>query len=497
VHPGLTADERRRLKAKLKDTLDDPALFARRILRHDTWHTQREILRSVRDHRRTAVKACHASSKTFTAGEAVLWWVAKYSDGIALTTAPTWTQVERMMWGEIRKSMGKSLIKYPDVRRTELRITGADDDDAEENFAIGISTNQGVRFQGWHGRILVVIDEAVGVRPDIFEAIEGIRAGGDVRILMLLNPTVPGGYAYDAFTISRSTWNTITISGLNTPNTITLGPTEEARLEAIVRAGERGDQDFLDFNPRPYLITRSYIWEKYIEWGPGSPLFQARVLGQFPTEGPDTLYPLAWLERAKRPRRGPRTGRLSAGVDVAGPGEDETSVTIRDGEEVLLNVGFADADARGKVAAVLVPYREQLDVVNVDSIGIGYYFARHLESLGLPVQDINVQVTDYIDNEKYKNLKASAYWGVRDRLREDRLSGLGDLKEPDRLISQLASIHYGHNAGGQVEIESKKDMVKKRGAKSPDRAESLILSFIPKFEQTEYAWPVGVSHTTI
>jgi hypothetical protein len=28
-----------------------------------------------------------------------------------------------------------------------------------------------------------VIDEAPGVRPEIYEAIEGIRAGGDVRVL--------------------------------------------------------------------------------------------------------------------------------------------------------------------------------------------------------------------------------------------------------------------------------------------------------------------------
>jgi len=59
--------------------------------------------------------------------------------------------------------------------------------------AIGLSSNEGVRFQGWHGKILVVIDEAPGVRPDIYEAIEGIRAGGDVRILALGNPTLASG----------------------------------------------------------------------------------------------------------------------------------------------------------------------------------------------------------------------------------------------------------------------------------------------------------------
>jgi hypothetical protein len=53
---------------------------------------------------------------------------------------------------------------------------------------VGLSTDQGVRFQGFHGRVLIVIDEAPGVKADIWEAVEGIRAGGDVRVLALGNP---------------------------------------------------------------------------------------------------------------------------------------------------------------------------------------------------------------------------------------------------------------------------------------------------------------------
>jgi hypothetical protein len=57
-----------------------------------------------------------------------------------------------------------------------------------------------VRFQGFHGRLLIVVDEAPGVKADIWEAIEGIRAGGDVRVLALGNPTIASGPFYDAFT---------------------------------------------------------------------------------------------------------------------------------------------------------------------------------------------------------------------------------------------------------------------------------------------------------
>ena len=66
---------------------------------------------------------------------------------------------------------------------------------------MGLSTSEGVRFQGWHGKILIVIDEAPGVKPEIYEAIEGIRAGGDVRLLAHGNPTISSGPFYDAYMV--------------------------------------------------------------------------------------------------------------------------------------------------------------------------------------------------------------------------------------------------------------------------------------------------------
>src|SRR5712692_11793883 len=79
----------------------DPTLFAETMLRHRVWPLQHKILQSVAKYARTAVKACHASGKTFTAAEAVLWWGILHQDAIAITTAPTRTQVERLLWGEI------------------------------------------------------------------------------------------------------------------------------------------------------------------------------------------------------------------------------------------------------------------------------------------------------------------------------------------------------------------------------------------------------------
>ena len=435
----------------------DPVGFSAGVLRHDPWDIEEAILRSVATHPRTAVKACHASGKTFTAADAVLWWTVRYPDGIVVTTAPTWTQVERLLWGEIHKSTAKSRLQFPKLNKTELPI-------GPENYAIGLSTNEGVRFQGWHGRILIVLDEAPGVLPEIYEAIEGIRAGGWVHVLMLGNPIIASGPFYDAFGRNRKAWNTFTISAFDTPN---LAGVDLPRLLEM-------SDDELSVAPRPYLVTRRWVKEKYEEWGEGHPLWEAKVLGQFPTQSENALISLAWLENARERRnrdgdilkiqawtqRDPRgevlaallpfKGRrdFTAGVDVAGPGEAETVLCVRAGGE---------------------------GIVNVDTIGIGYYFARHIEDAGFKVRDINVSETGPpVDTEKYRNLKAQLYWGLRERFEQKAVGGLTD----DTTIGQLAGILYGHSARGQVEIESKDDALA-RGVPSPDRAEGVMLAFAP------------------
>ena len=429
-------------------------MFAKVMLGHQVWLRQRDILQSVANHARTAVKACHASSKTFAAAEAVVWWITRSQNAIAVTTAPTWIQVERQLWGEIHNAINGAKIDYPRPTATSWQI-------APGRYAIGMSTNEGVNLQGFHGPVLLVLDEAPGILPEIWEATETIRAAGDVRILALGNPTIASGPFYDAFTSHRDGWSLITISAFDTPNLA--GVT----LEQLLKLSE----EELDQNPCPYLITRRWVKEKYYEWGPGHPLWESRVLGNFPMQSEDSLLSLTWLEQANLRTEG--DGELCAGIDVAGPGEDETVLCVRRGPRILLLRSWANSDPRGDVLAALMPYRDELKKINIDSVGIGYYMAQHLKDQRLPVTEINVGAAAK-DAEKYSNLKAELYWNFRMRAEAGDLAGLTD----ERAIAQLAGIRYSHNSRGQVVIESKAD-ARKRGVKSPDRAEAVILAFAP------------------
>src|SRR5438046_3572035 len=103
--------------------VSDPLQFVAGVFGDDLWAMQKEILRSVATHSRTAVKACHASGKTMLAALAVLWWMARHEDAIAITTAPTWEQVRDLLWAEVHKALARSHFEgIGKINQTEIRL---------------------------------------------------------------------------------------------------------------------------------------------------------------------------------------------------------------------------------------------------------------------------------------------------------------------------------------------------------------------------------------
>src|SRR6266851_3364415 len=195
------------------NVINDPVLFATRILRANLWEREVEILRSIQHHRRTAIKACHGVGKTFTLAHAVLWWLARYNDGIVLTTAPTKRQVETQLWSEIHRVAKRSKCTFPQINTTKLKFRG------DENFALGLSTNRSENFHGYHGKhLLIIADEAPGLESGIWDAIAGAMAGGKVHVVMAGNPRLPAGAFFDAFGRERDLWNCISVDAFESPN---------------------------------------------------------------------------------------------------------------------------------------------------------------------------------------------------------------------------------------------------------------------------------------
>ena len=412
------------------------------------WSKQAEIVESVRDHPRVAVRSCNGSGKTFTAAYVVIWWLMCFDDALAVTTAPTGHQVRDVLWREIRRAYRKNedLIAGK-ILRTTLEL-------GDKHFAQGLSTDTPERFQGFHeGHILFVVDEASGVREGIFEAIEGSMTSEHARVLLLGNPTSLSGTFFDAFHRKRALWKTIHISAFDTPN---------VREDKIIV---------------PSLVTRKWVDDAEANWGLDSPMYQIRVLGEFPSEAEDSLIPLRQVEEAvKRWKDGAAAGadeEVEIGVDVARFGSDRTVICARRGERVVRLDAVRGQDIAQTTGWVVRAIRElRPAVVRVDEIGVGAGVVDMLREQGYS-QVIGVNVGRRATRrDHHLNLRAELYDGLRERFRDARIA------VPDNadLIAELSALKYGFTSSGQIKLQGKEEL-RASGLPSPDLADALMLAF--------------------
>lgn len=452
----------------------DPAWWCEHVLRVKPWSKQVEILEAVRDNPRTAVRSCHGVGKSFTAGQVVLWFLNAFAPSIVLSTAPTWRQVEKLIWKEIRasharaRSAGRPLGGNLLPASPELQIV------RDQWYAAGLSTNDPDRFQGYHEEhILVVVDEAAGVPEDIFEAIEGVLTSEHSRLLLLGNPTAIGGTFHRAF--RGAGYRTIHIGAFDTPNFTAFGITEQDFRDNAWEARITGSL------PNPKLITPSWAYDKFMTWGPESPAYQARVLGNFPAAGDDTLIPIAWVEAAMERWADAAPGEpVEIGCDVARYGSDDTVIAIRRGRRVEPLLAYSQKDTMETAGLVRAAHREaRAAEVKVDVIGIGAGVVDRLKEQQCPVTGINVAEAAR-EPERFRNLRSELWWSLREMLDPNPRMNPGPIALPpdDALLADLTNIKYRINSRGQVEAESK-DEIKKRLGRSPDRGDAVVLAFAP------------------
>jgi phage terminase large subunit len=425
---------------------NDPVTFCRNVLGFHPWSKQSEIIESVRDFPRTAVRSCHGSGKTATAARVVAWFLTAYPGSRVITTAPTFSQVRDLLWSEINGAVARAPEGlFPACDTTRLTIS-------REWFAVGLSTDRPERFQGHHAEhLLLVVDEASGVHEDIYEAAEGFLTSPGARVLLIGNPTQTSGTFYRAFHSERDLYNTIHISAYDTPNL-----TGEEVPEAV----------------RKSLVSPEWVEQRREQWGEG-PLWDVRVLGNFPSESEDQVIGLQAVEDARK--RTVEPGReLVISCDVARYGSDETVIVIRQGQRVRLHKSYTSRSLMETVGEIVDAARQynssNLRVV-VDDVGLGGGVTDRLKELGVPVSGFN---GGSAANEPrlYPNRRSEAWFAFADQIKNI------DLDTDEQLGADLVSPKYALDSAGRRVVEPK-DKTKRRLGRSPDRADAVLMAFAP------------------
>ena len=228
--------------------------------------------------------------------------------------------------------------------------------------------------------------------------------------------------------------------------------------------------------PFPQLPSPKWVSDRYIEYGFDNPWVECFIRGHFPTTAVDTLISLSDCQKGYINDPGP-DGRRAIGVDVARFGMDETVIMgYNQGRAEILDT-IRGQDTM-KTAEKALSYRDQyqlgwpIDVsIGVDDIGVGGGVADRLTQLGAKV--IPFRATEKSNRwGKFNSLTASAWWAVREALRNGSLR----IPKDETLTAQLVGRKYKPAVDGQIELERKDEMVK-RGLKSPDRADALMIAF--------------------
>jgi len=454
----------------------DPTSFVREILGMDPWDKQIEILEAVRDHGRVSVSSGHKIGKSCSAAMVALWFYCSYRDARVVMTSTTDRQVNQILWREVKmqRSRGGRCVQckkanlplVPCEHSTlidgdigELARTGLKSPDFRE--IVGFTAKEAEAVAGVSGEnLLYVVDEASGVAREIFEAIEGNRAGG-ARIILYSNPTKNEGEFYESHHQKAHLYKAIRVSSEDTPNCKT-GKT-------VI----------------PGLATRAWVREKEQEWGRDSALFKVRVEGNFATREDGKIFSIHMLEQAEaRWEETPSTGRLYLGIDPAGASEagDESTFVPRRGLkqiELLALRGLSAQAILVQTIAILQRHRlpRETPVVVFDregAIGAELYgvFRGFVESNPDAFELVPIRASD----------KALRQPEVYDRQRDALCANLeawvregGAIVEDAKLAAEMHFLEWKEQANGRLKV-TPKDQIRKALGRSPDRYDALALS---------------------
>ena len=419
-----------------------PVQFIREVIKADPVPYQQEIIESLFKHHRLAVRSPHGAGKTSLSSWIILYALATCeNDFKIITTASAWRQLSQFLWPEIHKWYRRA--DWSKIsRKIELLTLQAQTD---QGTAFAAASDRHELIEGAHAStIYCIFDEAKAIPDPTWDALEGAFSTGECYALAI---STPGDLSGRFFDIHRrkpgfEDWKT-----------------RHIKLDECIKAGR---------------ISKDWVEARRRQWGESSPVFQARVLGEFPDQAEDALISLKWVEDAiERVIESKRDYDAIAGLDVAEFGSDDSAIVVRAGPQVLYMETWHGNDVMstaGRAKAIASRYGA---MIQVDE-GFGNSVRARLQELDYPCYGVHFGASAD-DTEHFINKRAEMFWGLRERFYDGDIS-ISQSPETDRLVGELTALKYKYSSSGKLQIESKADM-RKRGVPSPDLADALALAF--------------------
>lgn len=467
---------------------------------------QKNLAKLIHEYSKIAIRACHSVGKTFLMARIALWFLFCFKGAKVITTAPTYRQVVKLLWGEIRKAKKNSKVMLGGkVNLAEIQI---DDDwyaigfSPQDKAGDGLEQKSSV-FQGFHARyLLIIFDEACGISADVFNMAEGLMSSGTVvKWICIGNPTSRSTMFFKLF--SKADWKNIKISCFDSPNMIANGFTDIHKVEeelAILKcmnddARLKRIENYK--KPNPDMLTAQWAIAKFYGWGVDHPLTLSKVLAEFPDTDDYAIVQFENVQKAiDRELKIDKKETRYIGVDVARLGSASTVFTEFIGYKqvsIEIHAKMDNVEGAGLLTKLCNSNAHHEVVVLIDATGVGSGVVdtmkenkrigafKNLPRITIVGVHFN-QVIELDDKEKekearktYDSLKAFMFAKLDDDLRDNI-----DLMDEEIYEGQLPMIRQGLSGKGKVTIEQKDDFEKRTGLPSPDESDSLALANIAR-----------------
>lgn len=422
---------------------DDPVLFVRTCLQAEPQKWQREALEGIVKHNRLSIRSGHAVGKTTFLSWTILWWLCTHYPCKIAATANSASQLEQILWPEIQKWYQRMPQGFQD--ELEFRSDKITLKNAPDSFCVSRTSRREnpEALQGFHSpNMLFIIDEASGVPDIIFEVAQGAMSTPGAKTIMVGNPNRSTGYFYDSFERNINSWKTMTVSCL--------------------------DADTVD---------PQYVEDMKQQYGEDSNIYRVRVLGLPPETDDNAIMGRALVEAAINRDVEPTHVMPVWGIDIARMGSDRCALCKRTGNVITEPIKhWGGKDLMQTVGIIMAeydstPYKNRPSEILIDSIGLGAGVVDRLVELDLPARGINVAESSSM-SDRYMRLRDELWFKCREWLEQKDVC----IPDQDELITELTAVQYEILSSGKFKVESK-DQMKKRGFRSPDIADALMLTF--------------------
>ena len=494
---------------------------------------QREILHTTSYYDLVTIRSSTASGKSFSTGRiAGFWWLVTRRNSKLVMTAPTSRQAINILWSEFKQCFYDFKRRYPDFAAEQWRqeprnVTYYEgvwnlSKEGEQWQALCFSTKDysPESLQGFHSKfMMVIVDEASGVKENIYSALDRILTGSQVsKYILVGNPTRTSGFFYDSHRADNTVFRKIHISAFDSPNVILdfLEQKSYYRFKNIKKRLNLKEQRYsmldivLGYEVKvpsvkqiSGLITIKDVIKYVHLYGMDSDKFGIEILGEFPKSSGDYLMTREQIETLIDGSF-PKEISLDCqfGIDPAtGSSKDGGSATTfayRNGKSLLAvyktNVSGDDAqiqEFRKFYEQCQKP--EGLDIKSVpiviDRAGIGFNLYERMKTNGFNVDGFTGQEVpiEYHNQEKYANRRSEAFFTLLEAIK----SGIGSFIKHQALFL-LSSISYSTDRRGKIVlIPKEKIIIPDRDKHLLDILDAVALAFAPTLKKNSANYRVG------